>query len=777
MSFMSGSTGELPRPRQKLAGLDELRSATNEQGRAIPYLAGTQRIGVTWLSSALGYRVEEVGGSGKGGGKGAGGSQHDYYATCAAAICHGVVDTIHEIWMDDEQVWTGPIERVDGEDYVDITVESRGSIRLYWGTVAQTTDPVLAVFAAEELHPAYVGLCYIVCDQLAFGRGRNTAPTIEVIVSRRPVPPAWFPAPGTIGTGVNPPLVIWDLLTSARYGLGRSDDDLDQASFVSMAEALAVEEFGLSVIVARQASLREVLVQILEHVDGYHRVNPDGSLAVALVRPVNAGVTLPSIDEDDVVDDPVVEPGAWSNTNSGIQVKFTNALRYWKEDVHAVDDAGNLAITGEIRMPVIDRPWITQPDLAARVAWAAALRGGLPQGTVTARVRRGSVLDLLPGDDFKLFWGSTGTCHGRLRVRSIEIPGPGNQTATVIAEVDNAVLNGAYCPIPVYTAPPRTLLTPQPSEAAYAIQIPPGDTSGADPEVGLWVTSPGAAHEGWWAWRQLPDSSFEQVGYSGHFAAWVTVDDTMPSSAPTVDRNTTIRITLSAPDTDLRRFPAAEISAGRVFLLYGSEWIQITSATLVSAGQYALTVIRGRFGSPRWDGTIGEPALLWNRSKLFRTTVTTPGNATHVFKAQPALAGRRSELSEATPLSVAVDRSLIGPPVPLNPAVNGERRSPRWVGTTDLVITWDAAGWPAVDIFDRWSADPASALGVLLEVLDGSSSVVLSVTVDAGIQTYTLTHSSLASALGSPASCTLRLRHRSGTLLSPTPSILPVTRI
>lgn len=776
MSFLSGSTEALPKSRPRLAGLDELRAATNEQARPIPYVAGTQRIGVTFLSQALGYRVEEVGSGGKGG-KGGGGSQHDYYATFAAAICHGVVDTIHEIWMDDEQVWVGPIVRVAGEDYVDITVEAKGSIRLYWGTLTQITDPVLALHSAIEVHPAYVGLAYLVADQLLFGRNRNTAPTIECVVSRRPVAPGWFPSDPAIGNDCNPALVVWDLVTSARYGLGLPDTRIDQSSLNATAEQLEAEGLGLSVILTRQASLREVLVQILEHCDGYHRVNPDGTLAIRLVRPVSASADLPSLDEDDLVDEPVVEPGSWADTSSGVQIKFTNALRYWKEDVHAVDDASNLAVTGEVRQPVIERPWVTQPDLAARIAWVMALRGGLPRGTVSAKVRRSSVLDLLPGDDFKLFWGATTTCHGRLRVRSIELPRPGEQTASLVAEVDNAVLNGAYCPIPVYSAPTLTVLAPAPAPFAYAVQLPAQATAGNDPEVGFWVLSPSAAHEGWWAWRELPDTSFEQFGQSGHFAGWISVDDPMPAAAPTIDKSASVRVTILAPDTDFRRFPAADIAAGRVCMFYGNEWIQITAATMVAPGQYACAFIRGRFGTLRWNGTPGENAFLWNFAKLLRHVVTQPGNSTQVFKAQPSIAGRRSDLAAASPLSVIVDRSLLGPPAPLNLRIDTEKRSARWVGTADLLVEWDPAAVPALALFDRWPSDPADAFGVILDVMDGSLAVVLTVEIPAGTLSYTLPHADLVTALGTPVSFSLRARHRSGAQISPSPSTLFVNRI
>jgi hypothetical protein len=53
----------------------------------------------------------------------------------AALICHGPLARLDAIWMDDELVWEGPLNR--SGDYADITVEDRGNVRLYWGTETQ----------------------------------------------------------------------------------------------------------------------------------------------------------------------------------------------------------------------------------------------------------------------------------------------------------------------------------------------------------------------------------------------------------------------------------------------------------------------------------------------------------------------------------------------------------------------------------------------------------------------------------------------------------------
>jgi hypothetical protein len=55
--------------------------------------------------------------------------------------------------MDDELVWEGPLAR--GGDYADITIGTRGNVRLYWETETQGQDRLLAT--SGTVHPAYRG--------------------------------------------------------------------------------------------------------------------------------------------------------------------------------------------------------------------------------------------------------------------------------------------------------------------------------------------------------------------------------------------------------------------------------------------------------------------------------------------------------------------------------------------------------------------------------------------------------------------------------------------
>lgn len=53
MSALFGSTKAIPSPKAPALGMDSDLAPTNYQSRPVPYLAGTRRIGLTWISQAF----------------------------------------------------------------------------------------------------------------------------------------------------------------------------------------------------------------------------------------------------------------------------------------------------------------------------------------------------------------------------------------------------------------------------------------------------------------------------------------------------------------------------------------------------------------------------------------------------------------------------------------------------------------------------------------------------------------------------------------------------
>lgn len=206
---------------------------------------------------------------------------YNYFASFAALIAHGPLDRLDAIWMDDEMVWEGPLTR--SGDYVDITIEDRGNVLLYWGTETQGLDPVLAMSGIA--HPAYRGQAYLVFNQLYFGRDRTNAPNTELLVARWPNAP-WLATSNSIEDDVNPVIPLWDLWTNPRYGLGLPENRLDMNDLAAVGEQLNTDGIGVSPVITRTFNFRQFLVELSECIDDYPTYDALGRLDLALVREV-----------------------------------------------------------------------------------------------------------------------------------------------------------------------------------------------------------------------------------------------------------------------------------------------------------------------------------------------------------------------------------------------------------------------------------------------------------------------------------------------------------
>lgn len=768
MSFGSGNADSLSKPKRKLLGLDELRSSSSEQAIPSTYLAGTARLGVSFRSAAFNVRHEPI----TSGQKKGTASAFNYFASFAAEVCTGPCASISQVWFDDELEWDDGVTATGDTD--DITIEDRGLVHVYWGTETQDVDPVMAT--SGENHPPYRGFCYLVFEDLKFGQGQTNAPNIEVVVTREIDPPGWFTAAPTIGNDANPALVIWDLVTNKRCGLGMDESRIDTASLLAMGEQLEAEELGLSVVVNRVQSFRQLLVELLSYVDGYYRNEADGTLSFGLIRPVADGTGLPVIQPDDVTSPPVLRPGSWSRTSNQAQVQFTNGERYYKEDVVSADSDASYIITGEFRAPVYARPWITTPEIAAWSAQILAQRNGVPRGEGSISLRKSSVGDLLPGDVFKLHWPQLGLYYLRCRVRSVAWKKAGLPQADIEFEYERGTLNDSFTALSPIPPPDRTLLVPEPAEFETAIEVPPHlALDDQQPNVGFLVCRPTTAHDRYWTHREGSPDTYTEVG--GALTEWATRGDVTttwdgPGMLP-------LRVTLDGADTLLATSGALlgseDIASAMVYALVGDEFLLVTSATLVSAGVYDLTTVRAQLDSVEASHAAGADVWLFHRDRLPVYSIPN-AHTTETWKFQPSIAGRRAPLADCAEVPLAITWRSAKPPTPRNLAAFDDLLGPTYSTGQDIDLTWSLSVVTRTRVWERWGGLDVTDT-VRLVFLTTGGTVVSTVDLGADVESYTWDNADLIAALSSEVSFRARVYQVRNSLVSANYSEIEVTKV
>ncbi len=479
MSFGGNSTKAMPAPPQKALGLDESRASTNEQARPLPYFAGKNRLGVTWITDAFGvYAAPVVSTVGKGQTAVSG---YNYYANLAAVVCHGPVDAIEKIFFNGDVVWEmdeedGPLER-DGDIWTNLTLEGHAlnPARLYWGTKAQNAGEVLGASGLQ--HPKYPGQCILYFDQVYFGFNQTNAPNVEVIMSRYPEWP-WeeITVPVNIGGDCNPVAVICELLMSPLYGLGWDVSRLDQSSLLAVAAQLAEEEIGISPYITKQTSARQLIAQICEYFDGYPLITAEGKFSLGLMRAAADVEALPLIDEAVLTEEPELDTESWRGVKTKTWVKFNDRTREYKENALSYRAPGVAQLAGDNTPQTLERMWVTNPQFAQKLAAAAGRAAALPATGGSLSVRKSAALK--PGDLFRFSYAHLGIEELVMRVVSTSLSRPEAREVSLEVVLDRAYLNDAY-----YLPEDDAVIEPVPTDpvpftAQKLIELPRGLAEG-----------------------------------------------------------------------------------------------------------------------------------------------------------------------------------------------------------------------------------------------------------------------------------------------------------
>lgn len=339
-----------------------------------------------------------------------------------------------------------------------ITVPEYGTAYLYWGTDTQTLDTVSEKVLSDNGHPPYRRQAILVLRNFYFGRERNAAPNVEVIVRRAPQQSA-IPLSSSaayLGDGqANPVGALVDLYTNPVYGAGLTLDSVggpDSTTAAATANALITEanQTWISPILQQAKTLRQFTADVLAYFDGWMRFSKSGEIefgkfphntAAPVFTPAN------TIDFSDLIDEITYSAEGFASTYNQTQVKFNDRERSFKDSAVNSVSGWNIAVTGEPRTAKIDRPWITRRQQASDHAaeWQKIYSEPKVSGSLVVRAEKAETI--LPGDLFLL-------THDDLSVSMVcrcmgkDIAQPPAGRVTIRFETDRASSGLPYQPTP-----------------------------------------------------------------------------------------------------------------------------------------------------------------------------------------------------------------------------------------------------------------------------------------------------------------------------------------
>jgi hypothetical protein len=645
----SGASTPARRDEKHPLGLKPERTNNAETGKVLPWFCGHARLGLTWIGPAYNQASnpvtsEDSGGKGSSEGEVTG---YDYLADCAGIVCLGLVDVLTEVWMDQEKVWRGTLQRdAEHPNFGSIEIEGRGTMHIYWGTETQEAPAVLAANG----HPGYRGQCYVFFEQLYFGRDKTNAPDVELVIKRAPLNYTGVALGGAKTKDADASLVhaLVELLSHPRVGFGFTAADFDLPQLATSAAKLLAEGIAASPLLDEAETVDAMVEKFCEYMDAWPSFRDGVKLQLLLARSPEAGATAyPLIGEYDLVQPPRHTSEGQQDTANKVVVKFTDWQRYFERDSETAFDAGNYAKTGRWTPVTLDRTWITVRAIAQKVARRHAKLVSVPLIRDELVVRRDLVDDELGrrADDVRVggfvrvtyaFWNLT------LLMRVVKKVVPSDRSQAIKLTVESDLYQDAVL---AYTADdppgPDDDLNIDAGGAlnweivelpAALVSDDAGKQNIAVPYFGVLASRASALDTRLAAYASQDGSAYKRVvvQQAGKWAIYGTLDAAM-DLGPQADLAVTVLIHIPTGQADYRAVGAAVGDNAALwrgdFLLYcDGEWMSYREAynsqdSLTGARMVTLHgLVRHRFGSVIKAHDVGAGCWLIRKSDLLGYT-------------------------------------------------------------------------------------------------------------------------------------------------------------
>lgn len=283
----------------------------------------------------------------------------------------------------------------------------------------------------------------------------------------------WYPEEAQIamddGSGnpiiaMNPAHILYECMTNPVWGRGLPTSAIDEPSFISAANTLCQEKFGLCLAWNRSVLLQEFMQMVINHIGAaLYTDRTSGLQTLRLLRKDYNVDDLPIFDYSSgllsIQDDTTTAP---DNSHSEIIVNWINSITGKPGQTRVQNLAGTQA-NQTVTSTTLDYPGIPTPDLAARVALRdMQMQGAGIKGYTLILDRRGR--QIAPAGLFRIHVPDRGIDDMVLRAGKVEEGPIGSRTIKIVGIQDVFGLEAT-----TYLTPPVSSFIPPDREARPVI--------------------------------------------------------------------------------------------------------------------------------------------------------------------------------------------------------------------------------------------------------------------------------------------------------------------
>ncbi|WLJ71202.1 hypothetical protein [Sphingomonas phage Birtae] len=363
--------------------------------------------------------------------------------------------TLHRIWMDKEEVWSGTAN-VDGTA---IAINKPnlfggkekgggfvGTLRFFTGSWTQAISAYLSGKIGAGDVPAYRGTAHLVFEQPNIGEA-NQLRAMAFELSRYTNGLALGGGMNMIGEDLNPMELLYQAFTLDWGGLDVTPDLLDLDSLRACAATLFAEGNGMSICVATANGGKEIATEVIRQTDGLMYQDPlTGKIIFKLIRNDYDIDELPVFDESNVITVRNFTSKLWEDTINQVRVTYTNRDKKYEDGSAMVQDLANINAQGRVRSITQSYPGVNVGALAVELATRDLAQGSVPLLSASLEMNRDGAA-LRPGDVFLWAWDAFGIERVVMRVKNFDLGALNdNRIAVECAQDDFAIDLTVFAP-------------------------------------------------------------------------------------------------------------------------------------------------------------------------------------------------------------------------------------------------------------------------------------------------------------------------------------------
>lgn len=353
---------------------------------------------------------------------------YEYYLGMHIIACHGPIDSIEEIYADEDKALGFNAQYSSGNEQTKFVFKPAlfggyedeggiiGNIDVMFGDNTQGQNEYLSRFLSPL--PAFRGVVSIIPNKILISS--MTKYIKKWWIKCKNIPQKdWYPETADINSGsANGVHIIREVILNPNWGMGYPVSQIDDTSFRAAALICYDEGIGLSMLMSSQSTCEEFIQEVLKHINGVLITDRlTGLFKLKMVRDDYNVIDLPLFDENNIISLESYQRPGYGEIVNEVVLTFKERGAASNSTV-TLQDLASVQAQGGIISQSVSYLGIDSRSNAALIGQRELKQRSTPLAKVTLNVNREG-WDVEPGDPIRFSWAPYGITDMPLRVSKV----------------------------------------------------------------------------------------------------------------------------------------------------------------------------------------------------------------------------------------------------------------------------------------------------------------------------------------------------------------------